>query len=105
MGQKKALVKSHSYEKFDRLDGSHPFKKVLPKGFVDYPARLREGGELKYFNFELARQMGLIPSDHPDQINQDLEQKILDTFSIQIINEYDQMKNRTFPAEDMTQGT
>lgn len=105
MGQKKALETAKTYKKFDRLDGSHPLKSVLPNGYVDYPARIRRGGKLKYFNYSLAKEMGLINQDHPEEMNPDLEQKILETFSIQIINEYDQMKNRTFPEEDMKSGT
>lgn len=105
MGQKKALEEKKSYGKFDRLDGSHPFKKVLPKGFIDYPARIRRGGKLKYFNYDLAKEMGLISHDHPNQMNPELEDKILETFSIQIINEYDQMKNRSFPKDEVKAGT
>ena len=105
MGQKKALEEKKSYGKFDRLDGSHPFKKVLPKGFIDYPARIRRGGKLKYFNYDLAKEMGLISHDHPNQMNSELEEKILETFSIQIINEYDQMKNRSFPKDEVKAGT
>lgn len=42
-----------------------------------------------YFNFPLAREMGLVPAGHNDRMNARLEAKILDTFSIQIVNEYD----------------
>ena len=43
--------------------------------------------------------MGLIPPEHPSSINKDLEQVILDTFSLVIINEYDLQKGRKFPPE------
>jgi uncharacterized protein YdiU (UPF0061 family) len=56
---------------------------------VDYPARLRPGGRVLYFNFPLARELGLLPSGHNDKLNARLEAKILETFSIQIVNEYD----------------
>ncbi|MDB5049386.1 MAG: hypothetical protein JWO30_2457 [Fibrobacteres bacterium] len=42
-----------------------------------------------YFNFPLARELGLVPAQHADKMNGPLEAKILDTFSLQIINEYD----------------
>jgi uncharacterized protein YdiU (UPF0061 family) len=56
---------------------------------VDYPARVRPGGRVLYFNFPLARELGLIPHGHNDKLNARLEAKILETFSIQIVNEYD----------------
>ena len=56
---------------------------------MDYPARFRTGGRVLYFNFPLARELGLVPSSHNDKMNERLEAKILDTFSLQIVNEYD----------------
>ena len=43
--------------------------------------------------------MGLVPADHPSSINKELEQVILDTFSLQIINEYDLEQGKKFPPE------
>ena len=77
------------YEKFKEVDGTHPWRNVSPDGYVDYRARYRPQGRVVYFNFPLAKEMGLIPADHPSQINKQLEQIILDTFSLVIINEYD----------------
>lgn len=105
MGQKKVLVKTQTYEKFDQIDGSHPLKEVVPKGYIDYPARLRPGGKLSYFNFALAKEMGLIGQEHPDTLNTALEEKILETFAIQIINEFDEMHNRKFPKDQLKSGT
>lgn len=93
------------FKKFNQIDGSHPFKKILPQGYIDYPARIRRGGKVGYFNFDLARSMGLIPKAYPNQIDQELEKIIYDTFSIQIINEFDQMNGRKFKEEDMKSGT
>src|SRR5688572_9187844 len=45
--------------------------------------------------------MGLIPDDHPSSINKDLEQAILDTFSLRIINEYDLEHGTRFPPESV----
>jgi uncharacterized protein YdiU (UPF0061 family) len=42
-----------------------------------------------FSNFPLAKEMGLIPADHPDTMNERLERKLLETFSLVIINEYD----------------
>ena len=87
------------YEKFKEIDGRHPWRNVSPDGYVDYQARYRPHGRVLYFNFPLAKEMGLIPSDHPSSINKDLEQVILDTFSLQIINEYDLEQGKKFPPE------
>src|SRR5688500_16222469 len=77
------------YEGFEQLDGSHPWRKVSPDGYVDYRARIRTGGSVVYFNFDLAREMRLIPANHADRVTPALEKVILETFSLQIINEYD----------------
>ncbi|MEX0799060.1 MAG: hypothetical protein WD025_06430, partial [Bacteriovoracaceae bacterium] len=97
--------KSKTYSKFDQIDGSHPFKKAVPNGFVDYPARKRKNGKVRYFNYELARSMGLVPKDHADKMTKELEKKILDTFALVIINEFDQMNGRSFPKEQMKKGS
>lgn len=97
--------KQNPYKKFDRINGDHPLKKAVPSGYVDYPARIRAGGKLVYFNFDLAKEMGLIPKSHENELNKQLEKKFLETFSLQIINEYDQMKNRVFPNSQMKDGT
>jgi uncharacterized protein YdiU (UPF0061 family) len=87
------------YEKFKEVDGTHPWRNVSPDGYIDYPARYRPHGRVVYFNFPLAKEMGLIPADHPPSINKELEQIILDTFSLQIINEYDLNQGKRFPPE------
>ncbi len=93
-----------AYSKFDKLDGSHAFKKAVPGGFVDYAARRLRGGEVVWFNFDLAREMGLISSKHPDTFNARLRRKILDTFCLTIINEYELDRGRTF-KNDRVPGT
>lgn len=97
--------KKSIYSKFDKLDGSHPIKKLTPDGYVDYPARLRKGGKLRYFNFDLAAEMGLLNKDHENKLNEELEKKILETFGIIIINEFDQMNGKVFPEEEIKSGT
>ena len=39
--------------------------------------------------YELARQMNLLPANHANRLTPQLEKTILDTFCLQIINEYD----------------
>jgi uncharacterized protein YdiU (UPF0061 family) len=58
-----------------------------------------------FFNFALAREMGLIPPDHPDAMNDKLEQKLLDTFSLVIINEYDIHHKIKYPDKDIRPNT
>jgi uncharacterized protein YdiU (UPF0061 family) len=89
------------YETFKEIDGAHPWREVSPDGFIDYQARIRARGRVLYFNFLLAREMGLIHADHPPVINQELEQVILETFSLCIINEYDLMSRKRYPPENI----
>lgn len=89
------------YEKFEEIDGRHPWRNVSPDGYVDYQARYRPHGRVLYFNFALAKEMGLIPPDHRASITKDLEQVILDTFSLQIINEYDLELGKKYPPETL----
>ena len=49
--------------------------------------------------------MGLVSSDHPEELNKDLNNHILDTFALIIINEYDQMNGKKFKPEDVKSGT
>jgi uncharacterized protein YdiU (UPF0061 family) len=92
------------YKKFKQLDGSHPYKKTTPDAFVDYPARFRKGAKIRYFNFGLAKEMGLIPKDHPEVVTQELTQNIIETFSIIIINEFDEENNKKFPQDEIKAG-
>lgn len=78
------------YRAFDTIDGRHPWQGAVNEGCVNYSVKRLEKGKVAYFNFNLAREMGLLPPGHPDEINPQLEKKILETFSIQIINEFDQ---------------
>jgi uncharacterized protein YdiU (UPF0061 family) len=89
------------YEKFKEIDGTHPWRDVSPDGFIDYQARYRSQGRVLYLNFPLAKEMGLIPPDHPPTINKELEQVILETFSLQIINEYDLREGKKYPPESI----
>src|SRR5690554_4170357 len=84
------------YSGFEQIDGSHEFKKLLPDCVVEYGARLREGAQVVYFNFALAKEMGLLDEEHPNKLNKELEKKLIQTFGIVIINEYDIENNIQF---------
>lgn len=105
MGQvKKNLtdeVGKRAYPLFSRINGEHPFKTQVPGGRVEYKARYKKGGKVAFFNFDLAREMGLIPKNHPDTLNAELEREILETFSLVIINEYDVINKVKIPEEDI----
>lgn len=94
-------VGKRSYSAFARINGEHPFKTQVPEGRVEYKARYKKGGKVAFFNFELAKEMGLLPKNHPEQLNPDLEREILETFSLVIINEYDVINNIKFQEEDI----
>ena len=98
-------VGKRSYTNFGQLNGEHPFKKKVPGGRVEYKARYRKGGKVAFFNFELAREMGLIAKSHPALMTPDLEREILETFSLTIINEYDLINKVKFPEEDILPNT
>ncbi len=93
------------YDRFHLINGMHDFQKAVPDGAVEYSVRLRKGGSLAYFNYDLAKEMGLIARDHAQKMNQKLSQTILDTFGIQIINEYDVMHHTPIPKKTMKSNT
>jgi uncharacterized protein YdiU (UPF0061 family) len=80
-----------SHSRLRLLDGSHPFKQAVPGAYVDYAVRQRPGGRVFLFNFELARDIGLLPRDHPDTLDRRLVHDLLDCFGLEIVNEYDQL--------------
>jgi uncharacterized protein YdiU (UPF0061 family) len=87
------------------LDGFHPFKAAVPRGHVDYPARRVRGATIAYFNIALAKEMGLVPDEHPDVLTPALRRAIVETFAIQIVNEYDQKRKTAIPESDRVPGT
>ena len=101
----KESKQSNPYSKFKEIDGNHPLKKQVPEAVVEYQVRSRSGGQVAFFNFDLAREIGLIPENHPDEFTKELKEEILQTFSIVIINEFDQMNNFNFPKEEIRPNT
>jgi hypothetical protein len=89
------------YSGFQKIDGSHPYRSAVPGGYVDYAVRTRHDGKVFYFNFDLAKEMGLIPKSHPNEFSPELTKTILDAFALQIINEYDIENKTLIPEEDI----
>ena len=89
------------YRQFYKIDGRHPWREVSPDAYIDYSARTRHGGKVFYFNFELAKEMGLIGKRHPQRLNAGLSKAILDAFSLVIINDYDVEHRLQFPERDI----
>jgi hypothetical protein len=100
----KSVAPSQPYALFSKIDGSHSFKDAVPGGFVDYEARKRHGGKIAFFNFDLAKEMGLIPREHPHRLNADLTETLLETFALVVINEWDIENKRKFPKEEIKPG-
>lgn len=86
----KPEVSQNDYTRFDLIDGSHPWQKAMADQVVLYPVRELNRGRVTYFNYRLAKEMGLISQDHPHKMTKELERKLIKTFSIQIINEFEQ---------------
>lgn len=102
MAQGRATKNSDdNYSSFDQLDGRHPLQQALPQMVVTYKARTRKGGKVAYFNYALAKEMGLLPQNHPEELSAALEKKLLETFSIIIINEFDEIHGKKFPQKDI----
>lgn len=99
----KKINQSHVpvYSAFDSINGWHPLQREVPSSTVNYQARLRKGGKVAAFNFDLAREIGLISEKHDNKMTAGLEKKILETFGIIIINEYDLENNMKFPLREI----
>lgn len=89
------------YSAFQQLDGRHPWQESVPEGMILYPTRKIAKGKVSYFNFELAKEMGLIPKDHPQRLTKKLTEAVLDTFCLRIVNEYDQQHKTRFSTQAM----
>lgn len=89
------------YRAFEKINGKHPLQQVVPEMCVLYKARKRHGAEVSYFNFDLAKEMGLIPQSHPNELTKALQESIIECFSIVIINEYDIENKISYPPQDI----
>jgi len=90
-----------AYSGFDQINGEHPWRQAAPVGFVDYQARIIRNCKVVYFNFALAAEMGLLAANHPEALNAKLEKKLVETFGLQIVNEYDIENGARFDPEDV----
>lgn len=90
-----------AYSAFARIDGRHPFRDAVPGGHVDYRARRRRDGEVAFFNYGLAREMGLIAAGHPNAMTSALRKALLDAFALVIVNEYDLAHAVRVPPRDL----
>ena len=91
----------NDYTAFDRINGRHSYQDAVPDGYVEYQVRTRQGGSVFFFNFELAKSMGLIPQDHPHELTPKLKEKILECFALVIINEYDIINKIEFNPKEI----
>ncbi len=98
--RREAGASSDPYAAFAAIDGTHPVRDRAPGAAVPYGARRVRGSRVLYFNFALAREMGLIPADHPEVLTRGLHRALLDAFSLQIVNEYDLAHGTPIPARD-----
>lgn len=92
---------AQSYSSFEQIDGRHEWQSAVPEGFVLYNTRILRKSKIVFFNFPLAKEMGLIPTDHPNELNKKLERKLIETFALRIINEYDIANKNKYPAKDI----
>lgn len=91
---------SDPYARIGAIDGRHPLATVAPSAVVPYPARRRRDGEVAFFNFALARELGLIPARHPDTLTPALRRRLLETFGLTIVNEWDEAHGNLPTARD-----
>ena len=89
-----------TYARLRSIDGRHPLQEAVPSAVVPYPARRRRDSEVAFFNFGLARAIGLLPKSHPDKLDASLRRALLDTFSLVIVNEWDEAHGNQPRARD-----
>ncbi|HPG28089.1 MAG TPA: hypothetical protein PLW10_20820, partial [Myxococcota bacterium] len=88
------------YARIRSIDGRHPLQHAVPEAVVPYPARRRRDSEVAYFNFDLAREIGLLPARHPDRLTRPLRDALLESFSLVIVNEWDEQHGHLPSARD-----
>jgi len=92
----KPIASKNKYAELMKINGDHPFKNTWPLGYIEYEARARKNGKVLWFNFDLAKEMGLIPASHTNEINKALSNQLIDTFALTIINEWDLVNKKKF---------
>jgi len=71
------LKKRNFQNRISEINGEHPLRNAVPDSYVDYSVKSRHGGEVFYFNFPLADEMGLLEKGHPHLLSKALEKDIL----------------------------
>lgn len=89
------------YRRIEKIDGTHPLQERVPFSHMSYAVRRRRGGKVVYFNFPLAKEMGLVDKSHPHDLNSTLKKSLIEAFSQIIINEYDVLNEIKFPKRDL----
>jgi uncharacterized protein YdiU (UPF0061 family) len=89
-----------TYSRLRSIDGRHPLQMAVPSAVVPYPAKRRRDSDIAFFNFDLARTIGLLPASHPDELDASLRRALLDTFSLVIVNEWDEAHDNQPRARD-----
>ena len=89
------------YRHIAQINGTHPLQDEVPFSHMSYAARQRRDGKVVFFNFGLAKEMGLIPKSHPHQFNATLKKTLIESFSQIIINEYDILNEVKIPKRDI----
>ena len=87
---------SRTFARLRSIDGRHPYRERIPDGHVPYAARRMHGSRVVFWNHALAREMGLVPEEHPDRLTPELAEALLDAVSVRSINEYDLERKRRF---------
>ncbi len=90
------------FETFLQIDGKHHLKQFSDL-YVPYKARIKENGNVIFFNFVLAKEIGLIP-ENCNELSEELKQIILSTFALQVINEYDLENKIAIPEDKIKKG-
>ena len=97
---RKAASPDRTHARLRSIDGRHPLQSAVPGAVVPYPAKRRRDSEVAFFNFDLARSIGLLPASHPDELYASLRRALLDTFSLVIVNEWDEAHGNQPRARD-----
>ncbi len=88
------------YRRIEQIDGRHPLCRTAPSAVVPYAARRRHDSRIAFFNFDLAREIGLIAPAHPCAMTRALERSLLESFSLVIVNEWDRANAPPPPKRD-----
>ncbi len=78
------------YGGFKQINGHHPGNSRAER-LRGYEARILRGSKVVYFNFALAKDMGLVGEGSSRKAQPGSGEDAVETFALRIINEYDQL--------------